>query len=162
MCAKSAPRNGQGVLTKYAKDHLQKMPEGRSGRKRNLGDISALLTYAVDVWNADPRCLPPNTLKSAAARQWKRGLIGADQRQSKDVLTVAIYGSTLKLLLDSLEEDGKHSLRLVVGLLGIYGLRPAEIGTMISINGELNIGAIKRNSGSMHKAHPSPRLAITY
>ena len=59
--------------------------------------------------------------------------------------------------MNILEKEGKHSFHLVVGLMGCFGLRPAEIGTMYPQRGVLKIGTVKRNTQSMQMKKSPPK-----
>ena len=41
------PRDSRALLKRFAELHFSGMPSGGQGRKRNLGDVAAFLTYAV-------------------------------------------------------------------------------------------------------------------
>ena len=51
-------------------------------------------------------------------------------------------------LLDAMKADDRSSLMLLVGIIGIYGLRPHEVAQMIWEDGQLR----KRPDGKRNKA----------
>ncbi|NDC16183.1 MAG: site-specific integrase, partial [Synechococcaceae bacterium WB9_2_170] len=59
-----------------------------------------------------------------------------------------------------LEADCEHELRLAVGLVGLYGLRPAELAVLqVGEDGKGRVGQVKRNTTNMGaKAKPPRRL----
>jgi integrase len=63
--------------------------------------------------------------------------------------------------LDALRDEGKAELQLAVGLVGLFGLRPAELAVMrVDEEGRLRVGAqVKRNRWSMSRPK-SERLVL--
>ena len=45
----------------------------------------------------------------------------------------------------ALESNNKPQLRLAVGLVGLFGLRPAELAVLSVEDGKLFVGNVKRN-----------------
>ena len=86
-------------------------------RKRNLLDVARFLKFAVNKCGADTKMAAP-----AEADDLKE-LIG--HRQTAPKPTVPIKPEELITLLNGLESD--PSLRLAVGLVALFGLRPAEL-----------------------------------
>ncbi|QNI87852.1 site-specific integrase [Synechococcus sp. ROS8604] len=145
---KKAPHDGASLFRAYAFQHLANVAPGGSGRKRNLLDVARFLTFAVKRCGAPQQWLPP---------------IGEDadlfvgQRETASKATVPIKPEQLLSLLNSLAE--KPQLRLAVALVGLYGLRPAEL-MMLSIDeGQLKVGNVKRNSKTARNPKP-PRLVL--
>jgi hypothetical protein len=64
----------------------------------------------------------------------------------------------LPALLNQLEAVGKHELRLAVGLVDLYGLRPAELAVLEVREGKGYVGTVKHNSSSMGAKAKQPRL----
>ena len=151
--AKPRPRDGRTLMRAYAAQHFARCPAGGVGRKAHLADVAALLEFAVARCGADSRWRP-------LVVDELRELIGASQRPAGDDLTRPIKPEQLAALLDALEADGKPELHLAVGLVGLFGLRPAELAVLrIGNDGRLRVGEIKRNRWSMNRP-PSERLAI--
>ena len=52
--------------------------------------------------------------------------------------------------------DGENELRLAVGLVGLYGLRPAELAMLTVKDGKGRVGHVKRNTSSIgaRPSHP--------
>ena len=150
--SKPAPRDGRSLCRNYAKQHFKDCPAGGSGRKRHLQDISACLKFAVNRLGIDHCWLPVDA-------EERRELIGSSDRSTEDALTPPVKPEALEALLDALEAEGKAELRLAVALVGLYGLRPAELATLSVEDGKLYVGAVKRNARSMNKQQP-PRLSI--
>ena len=152
--AKPRPRDGRSLMRAYAAQHFAKCPPGGKGRKAHLGDVAALLDFAVARCGADG-CWRP------LAGEELRELIGTSNRAAGDDLTRPIKPEQLAALLDALEKDGKPELHLAVGLVGLFGLRPAELAVLrIDDEGRgLRVGEIKRNRWAMTRAK-SERLAL--
>ena len=91
MNSRPKPRDLRALLKRFAELHFKGMAPGGQGRKRNLGDACAFLTFAVN----------------------KPG--------------------DLTALLDQMEADGGHDLRLATGLIALFGLRPAELAVLTVI-----------------------------
>lgn len=144
LASKPAPRDGRELFEAYERMHLSTLEPGSEGRRRNLQDVARFLNYAVD------QCGAPVTWRPPAAEQ-RRALVGAgDGRDAK--LTPPIKPEQLESLLDALEADGRHDLRLAVGLVGLYGLRPAELATLRLEGDRLLVGQVKRNAKDMLKS----------
>jgi len=150
---KPRPRDGRSLMRAYAAQHFAKCPAGGVGRKRHLGDVSAFLTYAVDRAGADT-CWHP--LEGEELEE----LIGTADNGASEALTPPIKPEQLAALLDALETDDKPELRLAVALVGLYGLRPAELAALQVVDGRLYVGGqVKRNRRTMKKAKAN-RLAL--
>ena len=65
------------------------------------------------------------------------------------------------MLLEGLASNEKHGLRLCVGLIGLFGLRPSELGELTVDDGKLYVGQTKRNMQTLHKPKGPPRRIIT-
>ena len=143
---KRAPKDGKALLTAYAVEHLENLAPGGSGRKRHLSDVARLLTFAVKRCGAVHQWLPPDKEEMAL-------LVG--QREDPNTDTVPIKPEQLHGLLLSLEKNPE--LRLAVGLVGLYGLRPSELMALKVEDGELKAGNVKRNK-QMAKNPKRPRL----
>ena len=106
-------------------------------------DLSNLLEFAVNKCGADKQWLPP-----AMADQDL--LLG--NRTDPPAATVAILPDQLEGLLHSLDE--KPELRLAVALVGLYGLRPAELMVLSVEDGDLKVGNVKRNRKTAKNPKP--------
>jgi hypothetical protein len=100
LSAKPKPRDGRSLMKAYAAQHFAKCPPGGSGRKAHLGDLAALLTFAVNRCGAET-CWKP--LEGEELRE----LVGAAERAVGDELTRPIKPEQLADLLDALKADGK-------------------------------------------------------
>ena len=147
------PRDGSSLMKSFAEMHFDNCPAGGQGRKRNLGDVEAFLEFAVKKAGAPQRWLPPD-------KEFKRNLIGSSSRTSAEALTVPVKGQDLEMLLEGLASNEKHSLRLAVGLVGLFGLRPSELGELTVEGGKLYVGTTKRNMQTLHKPKAPPRRVI--
>ena len=144
LATKPVPHDGKELMHLYEQQHLSELAPGSAGRRRNLQDVARFLTFAVEECDAPQQWLP---LKG----QKRRELVGAaDGRDA--TLTPPIKPEQLGALLDALEADGRHDLRLAVGLVGLYGLRPAELATLRIEGDRLLVGQVKRNSADMRKS----------
>ncbi len=147
------PKNGPELMRRYAADHFSNCPPGGQGRKRQLLDVAALLRFAVERQGAPMRWSP---LEGKALEE----LIGTGDHHSSQQLTPPVKPGDLARLLDALEADGKTELWLAVGLIGLYGLRPAELAVLQVSDGKLYVGShVKRNWRTMKRPSP-PRLAV--
>ena len=151
--SRPCPRDGNTLMRRYAEKFFEGCPSGGVGRKRNLLDVARFLTYAVDECGAPTRFYPPSKAKI-------NELIGSAETTSSEHLTPPIKPEDLAALLDQLEADGEHELRLAVGLVGLYGLRPAELAVLTVKDGKGRVGHVKRNSSSMGAKAKPPRLVM--
>ena len=150
---KPCPRDGRSLMRAYATQHFQGCPPGGVGRGRHLGDVAAFLDYAVDRAGAPSRWRP---LKGDELQE----LIGTSDRGATHELTPPIKPDQLAALLDQLEMDGRADLRLAVALVGLYGLRPAELAALKVEDGRLYVGGqVKRNKRTMANPKPSRLVA---
>jgi len=154
LSKKPRPRDGRSLMRAYAAQHFAKCPPGGKGRKAHLGDVAALLDFAVTRCGAEA-CWKP--LEGEQLRE----LIGAAERASGEELTRPIKPGQLAALLDALRDEGKAELQLAVGLVGLFGLRPAELAVIrVDEEGRLRVGAqVKRNRWSMSRPK-SERLVL--
>jgi integrase len=144
LATKPLPRDGKELMHRYEQQHLGHLPPGSVGRRRGLQDVARFLAYAVEECDAPQQWLP-------LTGQKRRELVGAaDGRDA--ALTPPIKPEQLGSLLDAFEADGRHDLRLAVGLVGLYGLRPAELATLRMEGERLLVGQVKRNSADMRKS----------
>ena len=150
---KPAPRDGGTLMRRYAERFFDDCPPGGVGRKRNLLDVARFLTYAVDECGAPTRFYPPSKTKI-------KELIGNATTTASERLTPPIKPEDLAALLDQLEADGEHELRLAVGLVGLYGLRPAELAVLTVKDGKGRVGHVKRNTSSMGAKAKPPRAVM--
>ena len=145
---KPMPIDGKSLLKKYAKLYFEKMKSGESGRRRNLNDVCAFLKFAVQEKGKPTRYLPPQ-------KSFIDELVGESQTTQKAKLTPPLKPEQLAALLDQLEADGKSELRLAVGLVGLFGLRPAELAALRvedkDGNLKLRVGQVKRNAKTMNQ-----------
>jgi integrase len=151
---KPKPRDGRSLMRAYAAQYFAKCPPGGKGRRAHLGDVAALLDFAVS------RCGAHSCWKPIEGEEL-RELIGAVHRGAGEELRRPIKPEQLAGLLDALEADGKPELRLAVGLVGLFGLRPAELAVLrVDDGGRLRVGAdVKRNRWAM-KRPKAERLAL--
>jgi len=149
---KPKPINGKTFMEKYADKYFNetytdrsrkgklKLPIGGQGRKRNYGDISAFFKFAVSK-GAPPRWLLPEPV-NPENKQWKKNLLGVTTKSE----TVPLKGEQFEELMEMLDNTGNHELRLAVGLIGIFGLRPAELAVLeVKDDNKLYVGEVKNN-----------------
>ena len=96
--------------------HLKDLPTGSEGRKRNLLDIARFLDFAVDECGIDIKWKP-------VGKAYQKKLIG--KLEKPKTTTIPIKPDQLFELIDSLFD--KPELKLAVSLVGLFGLRPAEL-----------------------------------
>ena len=136
ITARSGAAHDAGALLRiYTEKHLSKIEPGSSGRKRNLLDVCRFLRFAVEKCAADKLWMPPDDEEVAL-------LVG--QRITAKEDTPPVKPEQLLRLLNSLEANPE--LRLAVGLVAFYGLRPAELMVLSLEDGKLKVGNTKRNS----------------
>jgi integrase len=143
------PRDGRSLMRAYAAQHFEDCPVGGVGRKRQLLDVAGLLRFAVNKAGAPDRWLPPPAEEIEA-------LIGHADRHHED--SVPIKPEQLAALLDALQEAGKEELHLAVSLVGLFGLRPAELGVLRVEEERMYVGNVKRNARTLKVAKPERRV----
>ena len=117
------------------------------GRKRTLLDVSRFLRFAFKKCGAEASYLP-------LGGDNLQDLIGLAETRKED--KVPVKPEQLFGLIDSLYK--KPELHLAVTLVGLFGLRPAELKAMRVEDGQLKVGNIKRNRATA-KAPMSDRIA---
>ncbi len=147
--AKPSPKDGRSLMRAYAAQHFQDCPVGGVGRKRQLLDVAALLRFAVTRAGAADRWMPPSDELIAE-------LIGDADRHHED--STPIKTEQLAALLDALRDAGKDDLHLAVTLVGLFGLRPAELGVLRVEESKLYVGSVKRNARTLKVAKPDRRV----
>ena len=148
------PRDGRTLMRAFAAQHFDQCPPGGNGRKRNLGDVAAFLNYAVDRAGADARWRP---LRGEELQE----LIGSKDDGAMESSTPPVKPEQLARLLDAIEADGRTDLLVAIGLVGLYGLRPAELAAMRIEGGRLYIGGgVKRNARTLRGQKKGERLVL--
>lgn len=148
------PKTSQQLLQRYAELFFADMAPGGQGRKRNLGDVCAFLTYAVKKAGKHQRWLPPDT-------EFKNELIGISGTTTEERLTPPVLPEPLAALLDQMEADGKHELRLATGLIALFGLRLSELAALTVKGDKLYVGSyVKRNAATLAQKPKPPRRCL--
>ncbi len=137
------PRDGRALLHRYAERWGG--TAGSTGRKRQLLEVAGLLRFAVRSCGASDRWLPPLDLDD---------LIGLSETASQ--ATIPVKPEQLERLLNGIESP---CLRLAVALVGLFGLRPAELMVATVEGGKLLVPPIKRNRRTARTPKPS-RLVL--
>ena len=151
---KPYPRDGAQLMRAYAAQHFGGCRAGNSGRVIQLNNVAGALKFAVKSFGYERHWLPLDT-------EDRRELIGVDDRASDEALTPPVMPNDLANLLDQMRADDRASLMLATALVGLYGLRPAELGAMVVEDGDLKIRSnVKRNSTSIGKKLKPPRLVV--
>jgi integrase len=145
---KRAPHDGRSLMSAYAQQFLAEIAPGAAGRKRNLLDVARFLSFAVTRCGAYQQWMSPGPGEVEL-------LIGARENPNTD--TIPIRPEQLFGLLESLDEQ--PDLRLAVGLVGLYGLRPSELMALQVVDGQLRVGNVKRNKATAKNPKP-PRLVL--
>ena len=140
---RGAASDGPGVMRNYTTRHLAQLPLGGAGRKRALLDVGRFLRFAVLKCGADSAWLP---LEADDLQD----LIGLAETRKED--KVPVKPDQLFGIIDSLY--GKPDLRLAVTLVGLFGLRPAELKAMRVEDGRLKVGNVKRNRATAKTPKP--------
>lgn len=146
---KPSPKDGRTLMRAYAAQHFQDCPVGGVGRKRQLLDVAALLRFAVTRAGAADRWMPPSAELIAE-------LIGDADRHHED--SIPIKPEQLAALLDALMVAGRDELHLAVSLVGLFGLRPSELGVLKIEEGKLYVGCVKRNARTLKVVKPDRRV----
>ena len=121
---KPRPQSGADLMKAYVWQHFKYCRPGGSGRVVQLNNVRALLRYAIKEYGYNARGKP---LDNDDVRE----LIGTDDRPTEDKLTPPVLPNDLGNLLDALRDADRLSLMLMVGIVGIYGLRPHEVSQLI-------------------------------
>ena len=153
MESRPKPRDSRALLKRFAELHFSGMPSGGQGRKRNLGDVAAFLTYAVTKAGAPQRWLPPE-------KAFINELIGVAATSTEERLTPPVKPEELAALLDQMEADGRYDLRLATGLIALFGLRPAELAVLAVKGDKLYCGYVKRNAATLAQKAKPPRRCL--
>ena len=140
---RGAANDGPGVMRNYTSKYLAELKLGGVGRKRALLDVSRFLRFAVKKCGADSGYLP-------LEREDLEELIGLAETRKED--KVPVKPDQLFGLIDSLFD--KPELRLAVTLVGLFGLRPAELKVMRVVDGKLKVGNVKRNRATAKTPKP--------
>ena len=148
--SKPCPKDGRGLMRDYAAQFFNDCPVGGVGRKRQLLDVAALLRFAVTRAGAADRWMPPSPELIAE-------LIGDADRHHED--STPIKPEQLEALLDTLQDKGRDDLHLAVSLVGLFDLRPAELGVLRVKEGRLYVGSVKRNARTLKITRPD-RLVL--
>ena len=120
----------------YAKHHFKDCAAGGSGRVTHLNDLAALLRHAIKRHGAPDRWAP------------------LDGEDKTELVGNADYG-------DRLRDAGAKELELAVGLIGLFGLRQAELGLLTVEDGCLYVGGgAKRNLRAMKSGSVKPRRRV--
>ena len=143
------PMNATVFMQSYSDQFFKNCPAGGQGRKRQLGDISAFLTHAVNECAAPDKWLPITGEKLDV-------LIGNSATATSEKLTPPLKDDDFEALFNSLRADGKSDLYMAVGLVGLFGLRPAELAALrVDDQGMLWVGGgVKRNLRTMKSPKP--------
>ncbi len=142
---KPKPRTGQAVLERYKElwfEGATGMEPGGQGRRRNIGDACAFLTWGVERCGAPARYLPPS-------KEVIQELVGVAVESAQEKLTPALKDDQFTGLLDALLDADRKDLWLCVAILGYTGIRPSELSTLQVKEGEATVAGTKRNSKTM-------------
>ena len=124
------PRDGRAVLEAVLAEHPT--APGCNGRRERLGTVARLLRFAVEHCGAPGRYLPPDRLTELVGKRLERA------EPSTPLLDHQL------LRLHRAIPDPQW--RLAVGLAGVFGLRPVEIGGCRPEGAGLRVLGVKRNS----------------
>jgi len=125
-----APRDGRSALEALLAAHPT--PPGKTGRRQRLGNVARFLSYAVERCGAPSRYKPPANMQEVIGRRQER----------KEPATPLLDDQLLRL--HRAVEDPQW--RLALGLAGVFGLRPVELGCCRPEGGALRVQGVKRNS----------------
>ena len=151
---KTAPRDARQVYRHYAEKFFPPIAVGSNARGRHFDTVQMILSRAVKHFAADPCWV----FKDSALRE---ELIGTNVSSGAPSQKAPIKDEEFAVLLDALKNTSPE-LYLAVGLIGIYGLRPAELAVLDINENEQAIvwnNIVKRNRRTMNKK-PWPRLVL--
>ncbi|QNI62844.1 site-specific integrase [Synechococcus sp. TAK9802] len=167
--SRPTPNDGPSLIRAFARlyfdevyppDHRKagklRLPPGKDGRRRNLRDVARILRHGVEEMGAPERWLPLPPKKMS-------GLIGSAVTETiTKAKTIPVLPEDFEALLDNLEADGKLELRLAVGLVGLYGLRPSELAVMrLEDDGKLYVGGqVKRDAKAIEQGTEKPERLV--
>ena len=167
--SRPTPNDGPSLMRAYARcffdevypaDHRKagqlKMPPGKDGRRRNLRDVARILRHGVEELGAPERWMPLPPKKMSA-------LVGSAVTETiTKAKTIPVLPEDFEALLDNLEADGKLDLWLAVGLVGLFGLRPAELAVMrLDEDGRLFVGGqVKRDATAIEQGTEKPERLV--
>lgn len=142
------PTNAEALTNLYANTYFDNSPPGGAGRKRSLETVGSFLRYAVS------QCGAPNKWLPIASE--KLELLVGNSPATSEKLTPPLKDDDFASLLHCLRADSRPDLYLAVGLVGLFGLRPAELSALrVDDNGILWVGGqIKRNKTTMRRPKP--------
>ena len=167
--SRPTPNDGPSLMRAFARlyfdevyppDHKKagqlRLPPGKDGRRRNLRDVARILRHGIEEMGAPERWqpLPPKKMS---------GLIGSGVTETiTKAKTIPVLPEDFEALLDNLEADGKLELRLAVGLVGLYGLRPSELAVMrLEDDGKLYVGGqVKRDAKAIEQGTEKPERLV--
>jgi integrase len=131
-----APRNGRGLLQALVLAHPT--PAGCAGRRERLGNVTRFLNFAVDQCGMAEQYRPPLD---------HRDLIG--KRQQRKPPATPLLDHQFLSLYQAVQDP---RWRLAIGLLGVFGLRPAELECCRVEQMALRVDGVKRNSAGCSAA----------
>lgn len=129
MSNPKAPKDGRAALEAVIRAH--ELAPGCEGRKRMVDGVSRFLAFAVDRCGASDRYLPPTD---------RSNLIGF--RVDRPSISTPVLDDQFLRLLAAISDPRWH---LAVGLAGVFGLRPVELGNCRPEGGALRVKGVKRN-----------------
>ena len=138
LAAPKAPKDGRAALEAVVRAY--ELAPGCEGRKRMVDGVSRFLTFAVDRCGASDRFLPPTD---------RSNLIGF--RVDRPSISTPLLDEQFLRLLAAISDPHWH---LAVGLAGVFGLRPVELGNCRPEGGALRVKGVKRN----HAGRSTDRL----
>ena len=169
LSSRPTPNDGPSLMRAYARcffnevypaDHRKagqlRLPPGKDGRRRNLRDVARILRHGVEEMGAPDRWMPLPPKKMS-------GLIGSAVTETiTKAKTIPVLPEDFEALLDNLEADGKLELRLAVGLVGLFGLRPSELAVMrLDDDGKLYVGGqVKRDAKAIEQGTEKPERLV--
>ena len=158
MNSADAPKDSRQVVRSYAKKFFGNCAPGGDGRRRHMKACQIVLERAVnhfaanDCWRAS----------DGDFAELIEELVGMPQQSLAENKTRPVKDAELSCLLDALRDENP-ALYLAVGLVALYGLRPAELAVIEPDDfGDLTAwnNTVKRNKKTM--GQPAYRRRVDY
>tara|TARA_B100002051_G_scaffold263887_1_gene288066 strand:- start:412 stop:1734 length:1323 start_codon:yes stop_codon:yes gene_type:complete len=144
--SKPRPKDGAELMARFVRLHLDAadLRPGSTGRVKSMQEVAKFLRFCVIQLGLPQQWLP------LQGERLQRLVGAADGRDAR--LTPPIRNEDFSAFLDQLKHDARDDLHLAVGLVGLFGLRPAELAVLALEDGDLHCGQVKRNAVDIRRS----------